>query len=150
MRETALLFFLLDLLFLNFGVKFLVNLVPANIRRAAFSANLKAKVVSTLAKDAVLRINLTIDGTPISSKTHTHPSHSQTSRLLSSSLSLGVPVPRTTQCVDFSSFVFSLSSHRHSYTGLCKVLLFFKPEIKPQNEGRQNSSFKWLTTLLHT
>jgi len=30
---------------------------------------------------------------------HTHPSHSQTSRLLTSSLSLGVPVPRPTQCV---------------------------------------------------
>jgi hypothetical protein len=33
------------------------------------------------------------------SKSHTHPSHSQTSRLLTSSLSLGVPVPRPTQCV---------------------------------------------------
>jgi hypothetical protein len=30
---------------------------------------------------------------------HTHPSHSQTSRLLTSSLSLGVPVPRPTQCM---------------------------------------------------
>ncbi len=29
----------------------------------------------------------------------THPSHSQTSRLLTSSLSLGVPVPRPTQCM---------------------------------------------------
>ncbi len=28
-----------------------------------------------------------------------HPSHSQTSRLLTSSLSLGVPVPRGTQCI---------------------------------------------------
>ncbi len=34
----------------------------------------------------------------ITSKTHTHPSHLQTSRLLTSSLSLGVPVPRGTQC----------------------------------------------------
>ncbi len=33
------------------------------------------------------------------SKSHTHPSHSQTSRLLTSSLSLCVPVPRPTQCV---------------------------------------------------
>jgi hypothetical protein len=39
------------------------------------------------------------DGAPIASKSHTHPSHSQTSRLLTSSLSLGVPVPRPTQCV---------------------------------------------------
>ena len=37
--------------------------------------------------------------TPIASKSHTHPSHSQTSRLLTSSLSLGVPVPRATQCM---------------------------------------------------
>jgi hypothetical protein len=30
---------------------------------------------------------------------HTHPSHSQTSRLLSSSLSLGISFPRSTKCV---------------------------------------------------
>ncbi len=46
-----------------------------------------------------LRINLNIDGAPITLRTHTHPSHSQTSRLLTSSLSLGVPVPRVTQCI---------------------------------------------------
>ncbi len=39
------------------------------------------------------------DGTPITSKRHTHLSHSETSRLLTSSLSLGVPVPRSTQCI---------------------------------------------------
>jgi hypothetical protein len=48
---------------------------------------------------AGLRINLHLDGAPITSKSHTHPSHSQTSRLLTSSLSLGVPVPRPTQCM---------------------------------------------------
>jgi hypothetical protein len=53
----------------------------------------------TLTKVAALRMNLNIDGTPITSRTHTHPSHSQTSRLLTSSLSLGVPVPRATQCI---------------------------------------------------
>jgi hypothetical protein len=53
----------------------------------------------TLVKAVALRINLNLDGTPIASKSHTHPSHSQTSRLLTSSLSLGVPVPRPTQCV---------------------------------------------------
>jgi hypothetical protein len=60
------------------------------------------------------------DGTPITSKSHTHPSHSQTSRLLTSSLSLGVPVSRSTQCmshVDSSDLAFSLSSHRHSEIG---------------------------------
>jgi hypothetical protein len=70
-----------------------------HFRRAAFSAQLKAKVDRTLDKTAALRINLNIDGTPITSRTHTHSSHSQTSRLLTSSLSLGVPVPRATQCM---------------------------------------------------
>jgi hypothetical protein len=52
-----------------------------HFRRAAFSSQLKAKVGNILAKAAALRINLNIDGTPIASKSHTHPSHSQTSRL---------------------------------------------------------------------
>jgi hypothetical protein len=55
--------------------------------------------ISNLAKTAAWRITLNIDDTPIDSKSHTHPSHSQTSRLLTSSLSLGVPVPRTNQCM---------------------------------------------------
>jgi hypothetical protein len=70
-----------------------------HFRRAAFSANLKAKVGSTLAKAAALRITLNIDGAPSISRTHTHPSHSQISRLLTFSLSLGVPVPRAAQCM---------------------------------------------------
>jgi hypothetical protein len=70
-----------------------------HFRRTAFSTQLKAKVGSTLAKAAALRINLNIAGAPITSRTHTHPSHSQASRLLTSSLSLGVPVPRATQCM---------------------------------------------------
>jgi hypothetical protein len=70
-----------------------------HFRRAAFSSGLKSKVGLALAKAAVLRINLNLDGTSIASKSHTHPSHSQTSRLLTSSLSLGFPVPRPTQCV---------------------------------------------------
>ncbi len=47
----------------------------------------------------VICCNLNLDGVPIASKSHTHPSHSQTSRLITSSLSLGVPVPRPTQCM---------------------------------------------------
>jgi hypothetical protein len=70
-----------------------------HFRRATFSQQIKSKVGLTLAKTAALRINLNLDGAPIASKSHTHPSHSQTSRLLTSSLSLGVPVPRPTQCV---------------------------------------------------
>ena len=68
-------------------------------RRAAYSAQLKSKCGNILAKAAALRINLNLDGAPITSQSHTHPSHSQTSRLLTSSLSLGVPVPRPTQCM---------------------------------------------------
>jgi hypothetical protein len=93
-----------------------------HFRCTTFSVTLKAKVGCTLAKVSDLRINLNVDGSLITSKTHTHPSHSQTSRLLTSSLSLGVPVPREnpeySRCVDFSSLVFSLLSHRHSYIGL--------------------------------
>jgi hypothetical protein len=67
-------------------------------RRAAFLTQLQRKVGLTHVKTVVLRINLNLDGAPIASKSHTHPSHSQTSRLLTSSLSSGVPVPRPTQC----------------------------------------------------
>jgi hypothetical protein len=68
-------------------------------RRAPFLSGLKSKVGLTLGKTAALRVVLNLDGAPIASKSHTHPSHSQTSRLLTSSLSLGLPVPRPTQCV---------------------------------------------------
>ncbi len=66
---------------------------------AAFSSMLKSKCGNILAKAAALRINLNLDGAPITSQSRTHPSHSETSRLLTSSLSLGVPVPRPTQCI---------------------------------------------------
>jgi hypothetical protein len=70
-----------------------------HFRRTVFLTHLKSKVGLTLAKTSALRINLNLDGALIVSKSHTHPSHSRTSRLLTSSLSLGVPVPRPTQCV---------------------------------------------------
>jgi hypothetical protein len=50
-------------------------------------------------KASALRFTLNIDGSPIISKSHTHPSHSQVVHLLISSLSLGVPVPRVTQYI---------------------------------------------------
>ncbi len=67
--------------------------------RLLFLQDHREKCGNILAKAAPLRINLDLDGTPITSQSYTHPSHSQTSRLLTSSLSLGVPVPRTTQCI---------------------------------------------------
>ncbi len=52
--------------------------------------------LTTSSPRTVLRINLNIDGVPIASHTHTHPFHSQTSRLLSTSPSLDIPLPRST------------------------------------------------------
>ncbi len=69
------------------------GVLSAQSDRGFFSSMLKSRVGNILAKVTTLRINLNIDGTPIPSKSHTHPSHSQTSLLLTSSLSLGVPVP---------------------------------------------------------
>ncbi len=68
-----------------------------HFRRAAFTQHLKSRVDLSLSKQTSLHI--TLDGAPITSTSHTHPSHSQTSCLLTSSLSLGVPVPRVTQCM---------------------------------------------------
>jgi hypothetical protein len=44
--------------------------------RVVFSDQPKGKVGNTLDKTETLRINLNIDGEPITSRTHTHPSHS--------------------------------------------------------------------------
>ena len=67
--------------------------------RVDFSSMFKSRVGNVLTKASALRINLNVDWAPITSKSHTHPSHSETSRLLTSSLSVGVPVPRPTQCL---------------------------------------------------
>jgi hypothetical protein len=72
----------------NMGVFF-------HFRRAAFSSMVKSRVSSILAKASDLRMNLNLDAVPITSKSHTHPLHSQTSRLLTSSLSLGVLITPT-------------------------------------------------------
>ena len=64
-----------------------------HFHRAVFFSEVKSKCANLLSKAESLRIHLNLDGVSITSKSHTHPSHSQTSRLLTSSLSLGVPVP---------------------------------------------------------
>jgi hypothetical protein len=62
------------------------------------SSHTLVKVDNILAKAAALWITLNSDGTPTSSKSHSPIlTHSQTSRLLTSALSLGVPVPHSTQ-----------------------------------------------------
>jgi hypothetical protein len=64
-----------------------------HVFRVTFSSHLKEKVAFTLTKSATLRLNLNLDGSPFTPRTHVHRSHLQTFRLLTSSLSLGVPVP---------------------------------------------------------
>ena len=44
-------------------------------RRSAFYYQLKSKLGDTLAKAITACITLNIDGAPISSRAHTHPSH---------------------------------------------------------------------------
>ena len=69
---------------------------PVPLQRAAFSSQLKSKVGNILDKAAALWITLNIDDAPVASRSHTHPSHWQTARLLTSSMSLGITVPRAT------------------------------------------------------
>ena len=73
--------------------------VQFHYKRVVFSSQFKSKVGNILSKAEALWITLNIDDTPLSSRSHTHPSHSQTSRLLTSSMFLGVTVSRVTQCV---------------------------------------------------
>jgi hypothetical protein len=67
-----------------------------HFKRAAFSSQVRVKVVNILTKSEVLRITLNVDGAPVTTRSHTHPSHSQTARLLTSAMSLGITVPLTT------------------------------------------------------
>ena len=95
-----------------------------HFRRTVFSSQLKSKIGNILAKAATLPVNLNLDGASITSRTHTHPSHSQTSRLLVINLlsifrcSSPPSNPVYPSRVDPSVLVFSLSSQRHSYIGL--------------------------------
>ena len=50
-------------------------------KRVVFSSQFKPKVGNILAKTAALWITLNIDGAPLTSRSHTRPSHSQTTRL---------------------------------------------------------------------
>ncbi len=68
---------------------------------------------------------------------------SQTSRLLTSSLSLGVPVPHVyARRVDPSALTFSLSSHRHSYVSLLfRVFPSWILQKGNLNQTRESSRF---------
>ena len=87
-----------DLFFTSSGVHLTQSNQQYHYRRSVFCSQIKSKVGHILPKSEDQCINLNIDDSPITSRSHTHPSHSQTSLLLTSSLSLGVPVPRSTQC----------------------------------------------------
>jgi hypothetical protein len=97
-----------------------------HFRRAAFSAQLKGRVGNILAKAAALRITLNIDGAPIVSRSHTHPSHSQNFSFINLVFifrcSSSPCNPLYARRVDSSALVFSLSSHRHSFIGLDRCL----------------------------
>jgi hypothetical protein len=80
----------------------------------AGAAEDEAAAVTTEADEHTHAVaHVTDAATDADSRSHTHPSHSQTSRLLSSSLSLGSPFPRSTQVcarlVDPPVLAFSLS-----------------------------------------
>ncbi len=53
---------------------------------------LKSRVGNILLQDTDVHITLNLDGVSVVSQTHTHPSHSETSRPLTSSVSFGVPL----------------------------------------------------------
>ncbi len=66
--------------------KLLVHLTQSDrgqfyFRHVVFSSQLKSKVGNILAKADALWITLNIDGVPIDSKSHAHPSQSQTSHI---------------------------------------------------------------------
>ncbi len=46
-----------------------------HFRLAPFSSQVKSRVGNILAKPVALQVNLKLDGTPITSRIHTHPSH---------------------------------------------------------------------------
>ena len=85
--------------------------------------NSNPEVGNIVVKATVFRINLIIDGAPISSRARTHHSHYQTSRLLTSSLCRCPRPPHNPvypRSLDPSVLVFSLSLHRHP----CICVLF--------------------------
>ncbi len=85
-----------------------------HFRRSVFDQQLKSRVGLTLGKETVLRIKLNLDGVSITSKSHTHPSHSQTFsfiNLVSIFRRSSSPInPVYTRYVDSSPLDFTLSN----------------------------------------
>ena len=97
--------------FFILGSHLFYSVVTKSSSSPLFVSQIKYKIGNILTKTTALRVNLDLDGTPITSRTHTDPSHSQTTRLLTSSLSLVVPVTRASSLdvkTDLLTFFFSL------------------------------------------
>ena len=96
---------------------------PCTITVGRRSPHRSSRKWNTSTKVPSLRINLNINVPPVSSRSHTYPSHSQTFLFFTSSLSSGhnFPVPSQPiqcmcrRCVDPSVLSFSHSLHRHSF-----------------------------------
>jgi hypothetical protein len=67
-------------------IRYNTHIYPVPLPSHGVLLTTQIQIGNILAKTAALCIDLNIDGAPISSRSHTHPSHSQTSRLLTSSL----------------------------------------------------------------
>ncbi len=93
-----------------------------------FPSILKSRVGNILVKSTTSRINLNIDGEPIVSKSHTHPSElgnfSSINLVFVFRCSSSTTNPVYVSRVDSSFLVFSLSSHRYSYISLLFSSLF--------------------------
>jgi hypothetical protein len=89
--------------------------------RAAFSLHLRTKVGSTLVKSADLRVNLNLDGDPITSRTYSPITLTNISSINLVSIFRCSSPPRNTvysRRVDPSSLDFRISLYRQSYIGL--------------------------------
>jgi hypothetical protein len=92
-----------------------------HFRRVVFVQQLKNRVGLDLDKETVLRITLNLDGSPITSKSHSPITLGNFSCINLVSIIRCSSFPRNpvyVRYVDSSPLGFSLSSHRHSYIGL--------------------------------
>ncbi len=71
---------------------------------------------------------------------HTDQSHSQTSRVLSSSLSLGIPFPPPSVCEVFSSFSFRFCLSQHGHLYVC--IAFSSHSISDNHSKKKHQIFE--------
>jgi hypothetical protein len=108
MRQVRCLWCWISVLFTIGLVVVLIHNLPVTSSTSVVwrsLSTLRVKIHNILTKTETLRITLNIDVTPTESRSHTHPSHSETSRLLTSSLY---------SCV----LTFSINNKSHLPTGV--------------------------------